>query len=172
VISSSGSWVKLHYGPRSNIEQVDDSRGQTVRYVYNERNQLTGVTYMSGETLSFTYDDANQLTAFSASPDGKTPAKVLLTSSYQKGLLASQVLADGSTYLYRYGPVDDRQTRAAQVRTPDGKVYMIRRFGEISGVWETDADAHSVRGSSHSTAPGQTKKSGGKHRTGSQTPAN
>ncbi len=141
VTSSDGSWLKLQYGPRFQIQKADDSRGRTVRYGYNERNQLTSVTYSSGETLSFTYDDGNELTTFSASPDGKTAPKVLLRSEYENGLLKRQILANGSTYVYSYAPVDDRQTRAAVVETPDGKAYAMRRFGDVSGVWETDADS-------------------------------
>jgi hypothetical protein len=141
VSSSDGSWLKLRYGTRFHIEEVDDSRGQTVRYGYNQRNQMTSVTYSSGETLLFSYDDANELTSFSASPDGRTQPKVLLRNDYEKGLLKRQILADGSTYVYSYGTVDDRRTRSAMVETPDGKTWAIRRFGDLSGVWETDAEA-------------------------------
>jgi YD repeat-containing protein len=112
-----------------------------VRYGYNQRNQMTSVTYSSGETLLFSYDDANELTSFSASPDGRTQPKVLLRNDYEKGLLKRQILADGSTYVYSYGTVDDRRTRSAMVETPDGKTWAIRRFGDLSGVWETDAEA-------------------------------
>lgn len=161
VVSPEGAWVKLRYGPRYEIEEADDSRGQSVRYGYNERNQLTQVTYASGETLFFTYDEQNELTNFSASPDGKAPAKVLLRSTYENGLLMRQSLADGSSYEYRYGPVDDRQTRAAMVRTPEGKVYAIRRYGTIAGVWEIDAEARRGGSGPQSERAGVPGKSGG-----------
>jgi YD repeat-containing protein len=160
VTSSDGSWLKLQYGPRFQIEEADDSRGHSVRYSYNERNQLTGVTYPGGETLSFSYDDENELTAFSASPDGKVPAKILLRSEYENGLVKRQTLADGSTYVYSYAPLDDRQTRAAAVETPDGKTFTLRRFGDVSGVWETDAKAKIRPGTGDSTPAAESKGSG------------
>jgi YD repeat-containing protein len=144
VTSSDGSSLKVRYGPLFQIEQVDDSLGSTVRYGYNKRNQLTSVTYSNGETLSFDYDDANDLTTFSVSPDGKTPPKVLLRSYYQHGLLQHQTLADGSTYLYNYGQVGDQQARTATIRTPDGKLYTIQRFGNLSVVRTTDANGKNV----------------------------
>jgi YD repeat-containing protein len=153
VTSSDGSWLKLQYGPRFHIEQASDNHGQSVRYGYDQRNQLSSVTYGSGETLSFSWDDANHLTAFSASPDGKSAPKVLLRSEYQNGFLSRQVLADGSTYLYTYGTVDDRRTRSVVVETSDGKTYTMRRFGSLSGVWETDAHSKSRSQDTTATTP-------------------
>ncbi len=146
VTSSDGAWLKLRYGTGFRIEEADDSRGGAVRYGYNQRDQLTSVTYSSGETLSFEYDDANDLTVFSASPDGKTPPQVLLRSQYKDGVLQSQTLADGSTYLYNYGPLDDRQTRSATVETPGGGYYSIRRYGNLCLIWEAGAGGKSVPG--------------------------
>lgn len=137
LTSSDGAWLKVRYGAEPRIEQLEDSRGQTVRYGYNDRNQVTSVTYSSGETLAFDYDDANELTAFGASSDNKTKPKVLLRCEYEHGLIRSQTLADGSRYVYSYGPVDDWQTRSATVEIPDGSVYAIRRYGDSSLVWET-----------------------------------
>jgi YD repeat-containing protein len=146
VTSSDGSWLKLRYGTGFRIEEADDSRGRTVRYGYNKLDQLTSVTYSSGETLSFDYDNANELTAFSASPDIRTKPIVLLRSNYDHGMLKSQTLADGSSYLYSYGPVNDLQTRTAMVQTPDGKVYAIRRYGDLSLVWKRDTGGENIRG--------------------------
>ncbi len=165
LTSSDGGWLKILYGPQFQIEQISDSRGQTVRYGYNERNQLTSVTYPSGETLSFCYDDANELTTFSAAPDSKTAPKVLLRSYYRDGLLERQSLADGSTYMYSYGPMDHQQARTAVIKTSEGKVYTIRRFGDISGVWETDTDSKSVHDQGGSTSFRDVKKSGGNGHT-------
>jgi YD repeat-containing protein len=137
VTSSDGSWVKLQYGAHSRIEQASDNHGQTVRYGYNERNQLTSVRFTSGETLYYSYDEANRLTEFSASPNDHEPPKTLLRCEYQNGFLSRQTLADGSTYVYTYGPVDDRRTRTASVEAPDGMTYTMRRFGDVSGVWAT-----------------------------------
>jgi YD repeat-containing protein len=144
VTSSDGSWVKLQYGPRFRIEQVSDNHGQTVSYGYNERNQLISVTYPSGETLLFSYDEANQLKTFSASPDGKTAPQLLLKSDYQNGFLKQQVLADRTRYIYTYGPVDDRRTRTVTVATSNGKTYTMRRWGKVSGVWETATETARV----------------------------
>jgi len=152
VNSSDGSFLKLHYGQGFRIEEADDSRGRTVRYGYNPRDQLTSVTYSDGETLSFDYDDANELTTFSAAPDRATKPKVLLTSHYEHGMLQSQTLADGSTYLYRYGPVNDSQTRLAAVKSPDGTVYAIRRYGNLSLIWEVNAGGKSAAGSESTSA--------------------
>jgi len=146
VTSSDGSWLKLRYGTGFRIEEADPSSGSTVRYGYNQRDQLTSVTYSNGEMFSFDYDDANELTAFSASPDGRTKPKVLLSSRYEHGMLRSQTLTDGSTYEYSYGPVNDMQTRVAMVKAPDGKVYTIQRYGDLSLVWERDAGGEKVSG--------------------------
>lgn len=152
VSSSDRDWIKLHYGVGKRIEQIDDSRGRTVRYGYNQRNQLTSVAFSSGETLSLDYDNANELTTFRASPDGKAVPKVLLRSQYEHGMLESQTLADGSEYLYSYGPVGVQQTRTATVKAPDGKIYVIRRFGNFSTIWEHDANGKSVGNGAHRTS--------------------
>lgn len=141
LTSSTSGWLKVDYETGPQIEGLADSRGHTVRYGYNAQNQLTSVKYSSGETLLFEYDDANELTAFSAAPDDKTKPKVLLRCEYQNGLLTRQVLADGSAYLYKYGPMDDHQARTATVDAPDGEVYTIRRYGDSSLIWKTKASA-------------------------------
>lgn len=138
VDASDGRWFKATWDTlHSHISQADDSLAQTVRYSYNQSNQLTGVELPSGETLSFTYDNANEMLTFSASPDGKTPPKLLLSSEYRDGRIVRQTLADGRFYGYGYGPVSNRVARLVTVTSPDGAIYAIQiSASDISTIWE------------------------------------
>lgn len=153
VASSDGRWLRLSWGALSQIVRADDSLGQSVLYGYNNINQLTSVTYPGGENLHFEYDDANQLLTFSASPDAKTPPKVLLRSEYANGLLVRQTLSDGSVYLYNYGPMFNHETRVATVQTPDGALYTVGIHDGLSTTWEQPAPSPTAAAQSRSAAP-------------------
>ncbi|MGC2297307.1 MAG: RHS repeat domain-containing protein, partial [Acidobacteriaceae bacterium] len=107
------------------IEQIDDSRGQTVRYGYDKDDRLISVTYPSGEILRYTWDSTQHLLTFTAAPNAKVPARVLLRNEYSNGRIAKQTLSDGSVYEYRYSPSATLPIRAAWVKTPEGKVFSL-----------------------------------------------
>jgi YD repeat-containing protein len=137
LTSPNKSWLHLSYGTGDRVVAIDDSQGRTVRYGYDERGRLVSVTYPSGEVYSYAYDGTQHLLTFSVAHNAEAVPRVLLTNEYVNGLIAKQILADGSTYSYSYRLAKNGSIDAANVRTPDGSTFDVRLVGnDGSTVWE------------------------------------
>lgn len=121
LISPNQSSILVEYDLVGRIAQVSDSHGRVVRYGYNPANQLTSVTYPSGERCLYTYDSTQHLLTFSASPNARTPPRLLMRNDYSNGLLVKQTFADGKTYSYRYVPEIATGIQSVTARTPEGR---------------------------------------------------
>jgi YD repeat-containing protein len=138
LTSPGKQWISLSHGPANTIAEILDSRGRKVSYQYDQRNRLISVTYPSGEVHSYEYDDQQHLLTFSVAPDAKSTPRVILRNTYENGRVATQTLADGSVYKYRYEPAQGT-IQTAYVSTPDGKIFHLRLYENSSTIWERSA---------------------------------
>jgi YD repeat-containing protein len=136
LISPNQNWVQVDYDPAGRIGQVSDSQGRAVQYDYDGANRLSSVRYPSGEVCLYAYDDRQHLVTFSASPDGKTPPRVLMQNEYANGLLIRQTFADGTVSSYTYTTGDANQIKGAVVRSVDGRVFVLKVSLTLSTVRE------------------------------------
>lgn len=138
LTSPGKQWISLSYGPANTIAEIVDSRGQKVSYQYDQRNRLISVTYPSGEIYSYEYDGQQHLLTFSVAPNAKGTPRVILRNTYENGRVATQTLADGSVYKYRYEPAQGA-IQKAYVSTPDGRIFHLRLYENSSTIWERSA---------------------------------
>jgi len=134
-LSSPHQWLSFSYDATDRITSISDSQGRNVQYSYNLNGQLVEIAYPTGEVLKYTYDDAQHLLTFSAAPDTKSEAVLLLTNTYDptSGRLKTQTLADGSTYQYVDTKTDDSSTHLISVIAPGNITYDldITQWGTI-----------------------------------------
>jgi len=126
LVSPNQSWIHVDYDSAGRIASVTDNHGRTVHYGYDPGGRLITVTYPNGETCHYEYDSTQHLITFTASPNAKTPAQILLRNEYDHDLLMKQTLADGSVYTYSYDSSDRQKIHTATVHSPDGKTFNLK----------------------------------------------
>jgi YD repeat-containing protein len=124
-LSSPHQWLNFKYDAADRITSISDSLARTVQYIYNAKGQLVEIDYPSGEVLRYTYDDAQHVLTFSAAPDTKSKAVLLMSYTYdhESGRIQTQTLADGSTYQYIDTKANGGSAHFVKVIAPDDVIY-------------------------------------------------
>jgi RHS repeat-associated protein len=132
--SPNGRWVQFTYtAPRGEtIAQVTDDLGRTVSYGYTPTGCLGSVTDANGGVTTYSYDGSNRLQSVT-DPRGH----VTLTLGYDSlSRIASETLADGSSYQIGYVVDASNQTTQASVTDRRGAVEQVafNSDGYVTGI--------------------------------------
>jgi RHS repeat-associated protein len=155
VHSPSGRWVELAYDGEDRVEHARDHAGRTVSYRYRDDGVLTSAVASTGTGVEYRYDNDRRLTAVLFSGSAEPQVRVAYTDD---GLVARQVLADGSEFTFDYafgeytlevenpgGGEPQRNTvevvTAVEVTDPTGQV---RRVTFEEGRWTSDSYAGTI----------------------------
>jgi RHS repeat-associated protein len=100
ITSPNGRWIEFTVHSSGRITQAKDNGGRTFTYTYDPSySRLLQVTDPNGGIRQYTWDATNNRIAAIYDPKGN---RFVLNSYDANGRVASQTLADGSTFAYTY----------------------------------------------------------------------
>lgn len=130
VTSPFGRSISFAYGPDNRVAEATDHLGRRVRYGYDDQGRLASVAYADGAGRMYGYDGDGRLATI-AGPQG-----AVVANEYDAdGRVVGQVLADGSTFSFRYVTDTDGRVTQTEVTDPAG---LVRRVAFDAGHWSTD----------------------------------
>lgn len=130
IKSPRGRWISLIYDDEGRITRIKDSAGNLVEYEYDPQNRLIVVSYSGGRRVTYTYNSANRVVEVQDPPG----VSVLKADYDSYGRVIRQTLPGGSTYSFRYGPIQDGMNAWAEILNPQSeltKITLLRKSYSI-----------------------------------------
>lgn len=127
--------IKLAYDDRGKVTGINDSANNFVQYEYDPEDRLVSVSYLGGRRVSYVYNGAGRIVE-AQDPSGISDLKVDYDSQNR---VARVTLPDGSSYSFRYGPVQEGMNSWAEIQGPQSHTVRIALSGTSYSIQQANS---------------------------------